>query len=495
MGSRSVLSLLSWLVVLVLAASGAATADDGPARQVVESPRKVWRMRIPAGWTSEPMQDDGAHVEGARMSPPDGGRIVLQVQVLRQNPTMQVFVLSAKTAFEERGQLLLKEGRELLNGRQAWRIEYVHEQPTGRGHVYQWVVDGGSRKIIATGVVEEPVSPDAARVVVESLASLELPEEAAPPAPVPYAPRDFPEDGLKLELPEGGALTQEGPGFRIVWKEHGLIFNAAWERGAPPTAERLKTQFAAAAGEGAEGLAPELVETQEVKVGEASCLLLHVYYAAKGRRLLTLSALARPSGDGESVLYGLALIGEAPFETMAPLEKRLLAAELRPHFAPPLAELPPLTQDAEAWEGRATLRVPAGWSASPHRLEERGAAAPKAVDTRLWSEKRATDLGLAADATTIAGGVDAYEHWLRERRFPKFQEAAVSERRPLDVGGRAGFAWEMEYGPKEERWHRVVVGVFDGDRADVLTAAHPVRVAAAYASLAERVAATVRWKK
>ncbi|MBI5365568.1 MAG: hypothetical protein HZA54_00915 [Planctomycetes bacterium] len=213
----------------------------------------------------------------------------------------------------------------------------------------------------------------------------------------------------------------------------------------------------------------------------------------KGRRLATLTGLARPGGPGEILFYALARLGEQPFEKLAEDEARLAKAEVSPHFAAPVKTLAAPTVATEAWKGRAAVKLPAGWTLAKTK-EEKRAGGPEIEESMCWAAPGAADLGVTLWTGTQEGGKAGFETWLSTRRFKKRHHAVVAPPREIQVGGRAAFLWQIEFGSPTDRARATVIAAFAGDRVDVVQAACPRSLEASYGDLAEKIAATVAWR-
>ncbi len=457
-----------------------------------KSPNGWWTLKVPGGWARSEGKDP-RFKESFVFETAMAADSTFQLQILEVDVPLDALAAGVKSSYKERGLAIENEGELTLNGCPAIRYEFTVKGPKGKGHLLQVIVDGGGRKGMITVGLPDP-APEGAWAEVESVvATFTL--EAMEAAPLEWKRRSLDSLGIELDLPVDGEPTEMGPReVQLRWQDKGLFFAVERKRTRAPYEELLAFDVGDVVKEGTP--TPTILSKEEAVVDGRKGLLARIGADLKGKRVMTMTVLYFPAGEGEVVQVGIGKAGEQDEETGRRISDALVGVHASTSWlAPPAASTPALTAPAEAWDGAASLSLPAGWTpytpreSKPHK----GAPTPKARGG--WAADHAADLGVYAEAGTFAGGQKAYEEWLRKDEAKSVSPPVFAASRAIDVGGRGGVLWEYEAGPASDRWVHKVVAVFDGDSYWLYRCAHPTSLKGVYGPLAEALAAKVQWKR
>ncbi|MBI5369263.1 MAG: hypothetical protein HZA54_19660 [Planctomycetes bacterium] len=470
---------------------GPPAAQPAAATIPYRSPGGRWSVRLPAGWLPRTVPDSAELVDRVRFGGPLGPFAGIQVETLRRDLPLPVMVKRLRDGVRRRGTVVQEESRAPIGGRAAWVGEYLVVQGELRLRVVQAALDLGPRKLLLAFTGPDPLRAQERALFADLLASAALgalPVEGG--AEVEFAMREFGGGALRIDLPSGGVAREEGARVEVTWEELGLEFRAAWRRTAQTPAEAARADFADLEPAEQEGLVTEVVKQEEAAFADGRGVRVSYRLLDQGARILCGMATYRATGPGELLVYGLTRLGGEDLEAGVGMARGVARAAIQPRLGAGLGAAPALETEAEIWQGRGRVKLPAGWAAAAVAVQEATPGVPAAVEKRYACAPTAPDLGVTAATGTVAGGGAAFEAWLRGKAYRKRDRAEVGPARPISVGGKAATAWSVTHGPSGDRWSTTLVVRFEGDRFELLASSCPRALEAAYGGLAERVAAT-----
>lgn len=470
-----------WLgVLLALILLPAVPVSGAPNRKVV-SPGGHWTLDVPADWRVSVQAPDAQFAESVRLI--GTGKLFVEAKIYRENPPLDALVAKLKRDFTLRGVDIDTESQPVLHGHPAFRFELLQGPRATRLRMRHVIIDGKTRKVLLTTVFPEPPAPEAMKAFEDLLASMDIPEAPVPPAPPALEQRSFPEQKLVADVPAGAEVTLAEDELRAAREDLGLSLSVRWLRTTLSAGQ--VADYALGSGGGAKF---EIADRREIQIGERPAVAIRSFELVGKLRVATRLSLVHATGPEEVAVLTYASVGESPFESLSALEGALARIQAGARFAAAPSAAPALTTATTVWEGRAAVRLPAGWAPTadpplPAGFHEaKRCCAPQADD-------------LSVEFLVFPSGKLEFEAWLTEQKFDSAQGPRLSAARPLGVGGLAGHAWDLEYGPPGDRWTMNVVAVFGRQRGFAILTRTPIRLQAALGGLAEKIAETVEFKR